>query len=321
MQAFEDVDFCVGHKDNSTNQIDLFNSLREQMVMETSCSLLAGLSSFAAAVWDRKTGALIATITFPQEKSSSWKYISFLNSSELACGGLMVIIWNFKTNTQRTIRKLAVEYGIALTHRIISPKTDILIISKKNTIEVWNTATSKRLAQYEHETKSESVFIDCMIRVNKDLVALNCQPDVILYNYNTLQVHKVITKPELKKISQMSSSNGRLYIHTPQRLYRVGVEDDSLTTIANSQGYCFSLEVLNENFFVATKATGVYRIHYGKKTTIHEDAALLIGKVDNKLIMFQEQSNHVILFDPFTNEKLLELEGLPSMCVCPFTSY
>jgi WD40 repeat protein len=323
MQTFEDVDIFSAHKDYCNNKKDIISALKQQIGFGPTCSLLAGLANAKAIVWDRKTGAQVATLNdIPQGKSSRINYISLINDHELALAGYTIVIWNFKNNTQRTLKNVFIQQHQTVKYRILSPTTNILIVVAQNGIEIWNTETPRRLKKYTHATNNELAFFNSLTRVNDELVALYCQPDVVLFNYNTLNLHKIITKPELKKISQMSASNGKLYIHTPQKLYRLGIEDESLTVIADSQGYCFGFEVFHENLFVATKAISLYRIHYGRTTTVHEDTAAVIGKVDSKFIMFQEQSKfNVILYDPFTDKNKIELEGLPGICVCPFTTY
>jgi hypothetical protein len=266
-------------------------------------ALFAGLSSDAVCVWDTH-GRLINKMLHNRKYAS----IAIINENEIACGGATHTIWNFYSQKKRMLFDTTKTGGV-----VFSPKKDILIYKHSNVIQVWNTKRNccLTIVQLGQDQDLRLDQAETMKRINNTLMVILTNKTLTIFNYETKKVVNTISLTTLRITTSISILNEQIYVRDPGNLVRVDI--NTRTTLVAKTGTTFGLEMLWPTSFAYSADESIYYRQSGVTREVKRGAKGLLTRKDGFLV-YQDNRNNLILFDPVLLCDEMKLVGLKGEC-------
>jgi hypothetical protein len=293
----------MNHKNFDANEL---LSLLKQAVSRRVATLVSSLSSKDLCVWDGR-----ATLIRRLPHRDAYDSVTFINENELACcGSGRYTIWNFYTNKKRMLFQ---DEKSDKSGTVFSPKRNLLFIKFGRFVEAWDTQTRSKLTEFE--TRPDGVhgysyigYVGIMKRINDSIMLIHCNPNLYIYNYNTMQLVKVIPPPVNARLTtHISVLREQVYVRTPAKLSRVDITTGIFTPIATT-GNIFGIEMLTPKRFVTSEGLGIYVVENGKKTEIKFLTKGLLARKDDFLV-YQDGECRIVLFDSNSLYDIMKFTG------------
>jgi hypothetical protein len=266
-------------------------------------ALFAGLSSNAVCVWDMH-GRLINKMLHNRKYAS----IAIINENEIACGGAAHTVWNFYSHKPRIL------FDATKTGVVFSPKKDVLIYKHSNVIQVWNTKRNccLTIVQLGQDQDLRLDQAETMKRINNTLMVILTNKTLTIFNYETKKVVTTISLTTFRITTSISVLNEQIYVRDPGNLARVDINTRAVTLVAK-MGTIFGLEMLSPTSFAYSAGESIYYSEGGVKREVKRGAKGLLARKEAFLV-YQDNRNNLILFDPVLLCDEMKLVGLKGEC-------